>query len=87
MFLRVYTSLRGLTEQEESYRYEQYRQIWADLQQIPGSTTGVGSSNSPGYILVSITVPDTNVSYNAPEGWATDFKEDNGDPDYKIPLF
>jgi hypothetical protein len=80
MYLRVYTSLRGLGEDEANQRYCQREKIEADLQAFTSAQTG----SEPGHdsIIVSVIVTNPDVRYIPPLGWASELVDDLNDPDY-----
>lgn len=80
MYLRVYTSLRGLSEDEANLRYCQREKIEADLGSF--SPAHAGSAPSIESIIVSVVVADPDVRYIPPVGWASELVDDLNDPNY-----
>jgi len=80
MYLRVYTSLRGLSEDAANQRYCQREKIEADLEAFEPAHAG----SEPTYdsIIVSVIVDDASVRYMPPTGWAAEVVEDLNNPDY-----
>lgn len=83
MYLRVYTSLKGLSQDEANHRYCQREKIEADLQAF--ATARAGSAPGHDSIVVSVIVEDPDVRYLPPIGWTSEVVDDLNDPDYSAP--
>ena len=80
MYLRIYTSLRGPTEDQTNQRYSEREKIEADL--CAFTPAHAGSEPAHDSLIVSVLVLDADVRYLPPVGWAAELVDELNDPNY-----